>query len=212
MACPHLDVRRRLLVGGVRSSGESPSGGPFHLGGRGRGEDRTGELLEPSLMPRQAEPRKVGCWSGVEGLAVVERQAPAGQSARSGMSRSWAAGRMLRALQQAGWMIERPVHDCLSRIEFERHRAGVTGSTLAAPNADNGLVAGVSPSAADGLRTRRISTVGVDFAANGPISAENALAAKWRRPPGMGGGPLSLVSNQTQDEREAGRAHRTPAV
>ena len=38
MACPHLDVRRRLLVGGVRSSGESLSGGPFCLGGRGRGE------------------------------------------------------------------------------------------------------------------------------------------------------------------------------
>ncbi len=31
-----------LLVGGVRSSGESPSGGSFHPGGRGRGEDRTG--------------------------------------------------------------------------------------------------------------------------------------------------------------------------
>jgi hypothetical protein len=76
-------------------------------------------------------------------------------------------------------MIDRVVHDCLSRIEFERHRAGLTGPTLAAPNADNRLVAGASPSAADGLRTRRISTVGVDFAANGPISAENALAAKW---------------------------------
>ena len=28
----------RLLVGGVRSSGKSPSGGPFHPGGRRRGE------------------------------------------------------------------------------------------------------------------------------------------------------------------------------
>ena len=42
MACPHPGVRRRLLVGGVRSPGESRSGGPFHPGGRGRGEDRTG--------------------------------------------------------------------------------------------------------------------------------------------------------------------------
>ena len=80
MACPHPGVRRRLLVGGVRSSGESPSGGPFHPGGRGRGEDRTGELLEPSLMPREAEPREMGCWSGVQGLAAEKRQAPAGHA------------------------------------------------------------------------------------------------------------------------------------
>jgi hypothetical protein len=75
MACLHLDVRRWLLVGGVRSSGESRSGGPFHPGGRGRGEDRTGESREPSLMPRNWEPRKMGCRSGVEGLAAAERQA-----------------------------------------------------------------------------------------------------------------------------------------
>jgi hypothetical protein len=85
---------------------------------------------------------------------------------------------MLRALQQTDWMIDRAFHDYPSGIEFERHHAGRTGPTLAAPNADNGLVAGASPSAADGLRTRRISTAGVDFAVNGPISAENGLAAE----------------------------------
>ena len=52
MACPHSGVRRRLLVGGVRSPGFKSKGGPFHPGGYRRGEDRTGELLEPSLMPR----------------------------------------------------------------------------------------------------------------------------------------------------------------
>ena len=52
MACPHLGVRCRLLVGGVRSPRLKPKGGPFHPGGDRRGEDRTGELLEPSLMPR----------------------------------------------------------------------------------------------------------------------------------------------------------------
>ena len=86
MACPHPGVRCRLLVGGVRSSGESPCGGPFHPGGRGRGEDRTGELLEPSLMPREVCPREMGCWSGVKGLAAEKRQAPAGHATQSGMS------------------------------------------------------------------------------------------------------------------------------
>jgi hypothetical protein len=28
-------------------------------------------------MAREAKPRVVGCWSGVQGLAAVERQAPA---------------------------------------------------------------------------------------------------------------------------------------
>jgi hypothetical protein len=51
MACPFLDVRCRLLVGGVRSSGEA-QGVPVLSGGARRGEDRTAELLEPSLMPR----------------------------------------------------------------------------------------------------------------------------------------------------------------
>ena len=108
---------------------------------------------------------------------------------------------MLRALQQAGWMIDRPVHDCLSRIEFERHRAGVTGSTLAAPNADNGLVAGVSPSAADGLRTRRISTVGVDFAANGPISPDEALVDPT--------GPAQAATNGGQGTNGSGWPSRS---
>jgi hypothetical protein len=52
----------------------------------GEGNGRTGESLEPSLMPRKAELRKMGRWSGVEGLAAVERQAPAGQFPQSGMS------------------------------------------------------------------------------------------------------------------------------
>jgi hypothetical protein len=72
MACPHLDVRRRLLVGGVRSSGKAEASLVLPRR-RGRGEDRTGEWLEPSLMPRDSKPRKVdvgaGCkdwprWSG----------------------------------------------------------------------------------------------------------------------------------------------------
>ncbi len=94
---------------------------------------------------------------------------------------------MLQALQRAGWMIDRAFHDYLSRIEFERHHAGRTGPTLAAPNLDDGSGAGASPSAADGLRTRRISTVGVDFAAHGPISAENGLVAESAQAARYGG-------------------------
>ena len=53
-----------------------PKGGPFHPGGHRRGEDRTGESREPSLMPREAVPRLMGCAGGEQGLAVAERQAP----------------------------------------------------------------------------------------------------------------------------------------
>ena len=80
MACPHLGVRRRLLVGGVRSPGESPRAARSIRAATGEGNGRTGELLELSLMPRQAEPRAMGCRSGVQGLAAVERQAPVKES------------------------------------------------------------------------------------------------------------------------------------
>jgi hypothetical protein len=76
MACPLLDVRCRLLVGGVRSSGEGPRAARSIRAATGEGNGRAGELLEPPLMPREAKPRKMGCWSGVQGLAAVERQAP----------------------------------------------------------------------------------------------------------------------------------------
>jgi hypothetical protein len=52
----------------------------------GEGNVRTGELLEPSLMPRKAEPREMECWSGVQGLAAEKRQAPAEHAPQSGMS------------------------------------------------------------------------------------------------------------------------------
>ena len=65
MACPYLGVRCRLLVGGVRSPGESPRAARSIRAATGEGNGRTGELLELSLMPRQAEPRAMGCRSGV---------------------------------------------------------------------------------------------------------------------------------------------------
>jgi hypothetical protein len=47
MACPDLGVRRRLLVGGVRSPGLKPKGSPFHPGGHGRGTTGRANSREP---------------------------------------------------------------------------------------------------------------------------------------------------------------------
>ena len=63
----------------------------------------------------------------------------------------------------------------LSPIEFERHHAELAQPALGASISDNGSVASISPRASDALTTRRISTVGVDFAADRSISPENAL-------------------------------------
>ena len=86
-----------------------------------------------------------------------------------------------------GWYNPRRRHSTLgylSRIEFERHHAELAQPALEAANSDNGSVAGASQKAADGLTTRRISTVGVELAARGPITPENALAL----PTGVGSG------------------------
>jgi hypothetical protein len=74
-----------------------------------------------------------------------------------------------------GWYNPRRRHSTLgylSPAEFERHRARLAQPGLEAPIPDNGSVAVTSPRALDGLTTRRVSTVGVDFAAHGPISPE----------------------------------------
>ena len=77
-----------------------------------------------------------------------------------------------------GWYNPRRRHSTLSYlspIEFERHHAELAQLALEASISDNGSVASISPRASDGLTTRRVSTVGVDFAAQAPISPENAL-------------------------------------
>jgi putative transposase len=78
-----------------------------------------------------------------------------------------------------GWYNPRRRHSTLAYLsptEFERQHVELAQRALEASISDNGSVASTSPSASDGLTTRRISTVGVDFAGNGPISPENALA------------------------------------
>ena len=74
-----------------------------------------------------------------------------------------------------GWYNPRRRHSTLgylSPIEFERHHAELAQPALEASISANGSVASTSPRASDALTTRRISTVGVDFAANGSISPE----------------------------------------
>jgi putative transposase len=77
-----------------------------------------------------------------------------------------------------GWYNPRRRHSTLaylSPIEFERHHTELAQPALAVPISANGSVAAIAPRGSDRLTTRRISTVGVDFAAHAPISPENAL-------------------------------------
>jgi hypothetical protein len=74
-----------------------------------------------------------------------------------------------------GWYNPRRRHSTLgylSPLEFERHHARLAQPGFRAPIPGNGSIAVTSPRASDGLTTRRVWTVGVDFAADGPISLE----------------------------------------
>jgi putative transposase len=81
----------------------------------------------------------------------------------------------LATVEYVGWFNHARLHEALGDIppvEFEQRHERVDG-----PFSGNGSVAGVSPGAADGLRTPRFSTLGVDLAANSPIDAVNASGA-----------------------------------
>jgi putative transposase len=77
----------------------------------------------------------------------------------------------LSTVEWAGWYNHDRLHEALGDIppvEFEQLHA--TANALRLPISVDGSVATLAPKAADGLRTRHVSTVGVDFAADGPIS------------------------------------------
>jgi putative transposase len=77
-----------------------------------------------------------------------------------------------------GWYNPRRRHSTLgylSPIEFEQQHTELAQLALEAPISPNGSVASIAPRASRALRTRRVSTVGVDFAARAPISPENGL-------------------------------------
>ena len=78
----------------------------------------------------------------------------------------------LATVEYVSWFNHERLHESLGDIppvEFE---------ALHAPHPVNGSVTPLSPKAADGLRTRRLSTAGVDLVANGLVLAENALAVQ----------------------------------
>jgi putative transposase len=77
-----------------------------------------------------------------------------------------------------GWYNPRRRHSTLAYLsptEFERQHLELAQRALEVSISDNGSVASTSPSASDGLTTRRIPTVCVDLATDGPISPEDAL-------------------------------------
>jgi putative transposase len=99
-----------------------------------------------------------------------------------------------------GWYNPRRRHSTLaylSPIEFERQHAELAQPALEALIQANRSVAGTSPRAPGGLTTRRVSTVGVDFVANGPISAENAVPL----PTGVGSGRQNAIKGRTAHPR-----------
>ncbi len=96
-----------------------------------------------------------------------------------------------------GWYNPRRRHSTLgyvSPIEFERQHTELAQPALEASTPATRSVAVASPKTADGLTTRRRSTVGVEFAADGSNSPESALAVPTRSRSGRDG-------RQSRDER-----------
>jgi hypothetical protein len=80
-----------------------------------------------------------------------------------------------------GWYNPRRRHSNLgyrSPAEFEQLQAELARSALETSISDDGSVAAISPSTAEGLTTRRVTSGGVDLLAKGPFSPENAPVAR----------------------------------
>jgi hypothetical protein len=86
----------------------------------------------------------------------------------------------------------------LSPAEYERHHAKHAALALDDAKSANGSLASISARALDGLTTRRITTVGVDLVAAGPITPKNALVV----PAGTAQAAPDAVTGRT--------AHRRP--
>jgi putative transposase len=85
----------------------------------------------------------------------------------------------LATVEWVSWFNHERLHEALGDIppvEFEQCHA--LAEAVDGPFSGDGLVTCVSPKAADALRTRRFSAIGVDLAADSPIDAVNASAAR----------------------------------
>jgi putative transposase len=81
----------------------------------------------------------------------------------------------LATVAWVAWFNHERLHESLGDIppvEFEQLHAPRTP-----PISANGSIASLPPRAANGLTTPRVSTIGIDFAGDGPISPANALIA-----------------------------------
>jgi hypothetical protein len=76
-----------------------------------------------------------------------------------------------------GWYNPRRRHSTLgylSPVKFEERQAELAPPSLKTAISDDESVAVIAPRTSDGLRTRHVSTAGVDFVANSPISPQTA--------------------------------------
>ena len=92
----------------------------------------------------------------------------------------------LATVEYVGWFNHDRLHESLGDIppaEFEQLHAA------RAPISLDGSVTATSPRSADGLTTRRLSAVGVDFVADGPISPANAPVVRTGSRSGRDDGP-----------------------
>jgi putative transposase len=92
-----------------------------------------------------------------------------------------------------GWYNRRRRHSTLSYlspVEFERHHVEQLQLALEGQISANGSVASTTTRASDGLTTRRIAAVGVDFAADASNSPENG--------PVVPTGPAQAATDGTQ--------------
>jgi hypothetical protein len=92
--------------------------------------------------------------------------------------------------------LARWLHARLFPIEFERQHTELAQPAVEDLIAANGSVASIASRVADGLTTRRVSTVGVDFAAHAPISPENAHVGPT--------GPAQAATNGSQGNNRNG--------
>jgi Integrase core domain len=169
MACPHLGVRRRLLVGGVRSPGESPRAARSTRAPRARGKpDR----------PRGTEGTHPGCSSRVRNTGTLSGS---GLGSGKPTATELTSDRVWRTHDQAelaivewvGWFNHQRLHSSLGDIppaECEQHHAVAHGSI-----SFDGPGAALAPKGE--VRTRRVSRTAVAVAANGQISPVDALTA-----------------------------------